>query len=260
MSSARVSEFGSSIVVAKMHGSLPMGGVREDAPIYALEQLPKSLSFNTGAITNQNKQDIGLKDAIAFTVDNVVTEDEADTLIALTEMLGYRDDAPGIRTPPGMRQNKTVHWVSNEQLLKAIFTRISPHLPKEIDDKELSSRLSQRINFYKYEAGDVFNRHVDGGWPGYGLNHDGTSMVQWSGVHSKLTMLLYLNGKEEGIEGGETMLFGKHGDIAEVKPKKGLALFFRHGSSIDSIMHEGTEVKGATPKYVARINIMYKSV
>lgn len=42
-------------------------------------------------------------------------------------------------------------------------------------------------------------------------------------------MLLYLNGPAEGVQGGNTRLFRPDGSAVEVEPRKGSALFFRHG-------------------------------
>jgi len=252
--------FGNEIIVASIQGTLPMGGSKASSPIYALENTPKFLEFSATQTVLTTHTKVPLDGTLAFSIDNVITQEEAELLISLTEYLGYRDDAPGIQTPPGMRQNKTVHWVANDSLLKAIYIRIEEFLPKVIDGNVLSPLLSQRINFYKYEEGDVFNRHIDGGWPGYGLNEDQTSMVQWEGMHSELTMLLYLNGIEDGIKGGSTKLYSKTGETVEINPKKGRALFFRHGHGPESVLHEGSRVIGKTPKYVARINVLYEKI
>ena len=112
---------------------------------------------------------------------------------------------------------------------------------------------------YKYDRDDVFNRHIDGDWPGYGLSTDRRAMVQWPGPHSCLSMLLYLNGEEDGVQGGQTRLFGRQGTVIDVSPRKGDALFFRHGFSVDSVMHEGRPVTGPTAKYLARLNVLYGS-
>ena len=82
-------------------------------------------------------------------------------------------------------------------------------------------------------------------------------MVQWPGLHSCLSMLLYLNGEEDGVEGGATRLFGRQGKVVDIAPRKGDALFFKHGFSIASVMHEGRPVTGAKPKYLARLNVLY---
>lgn len=111
---------------------------------------------------------------------------------------------------------------------------------------------------YRYDDEDVFNKHTDGDWPGYILNDQRTSMEEMdNNIRSCLTMLLYLNGPADGVQGGSTRLFYQDGDFIDVVPKKGSALFFRHGFGPSSVLHEGRTVTGSIPKYVARINILY---
>ena len=62
---------------------------------------------------------------------------------------------------------------------------------------------------------------------------------------------------EDGIIGGETVLYDKGEDGARVTPKTGRALFFRHGQNRGSVLHAGARLGKGTSKYVARINIMY---
>lgn len=119
--------------------------------------------------------------------------------------------------------------------------------------------LSHRINMYRYDDQDMFNRHTDGDWPGYGLDHERQVMHEWSGLRSALTMLLYLNDASEGVRGGHTRLLARDGRWVDVAPRKGSALFFRHGFVPDSVIHIGDRVHGAVPKYVARINVMYEA-
>ncbi len=83
-------------------------------------------------------------------------------------------------------------------------------------------------------------------------------MIQWPHVESMLTMLLYLNGHEEGVEGGCTQIYSDNETI-DVEPRTGRALFFRHGFSTDSVQHTGMQVTGAVPKYIARINVLYEN-
>jgi 2OG-Fe(II) oxygenase superfamily len=246
-----------AIVVATMPGSLPMGGVVADTPIHALQP---GLALAPQPGLRPRRSDIDLGGLLAFTIDAVLTAVEAERMAAAAQALGYRDAAPGIRTAPGMRMNKSVHWVADERLLGAIHTRIAPLLPPELDGERLHGRLSHRINMYRYARGDVFNRHTDGDWPGFGLDAGGLHMVQWPPhLRSKLTMLLYLNGPDDGVEGGHTQLFGADGRIVDVVPAKGAALFFRHGFGPGSVMHVGARVTGDVAKVVARINVMYES-
>lgn len=244
------------VVVATLPGSLPLGGVVPRTPIHALRP---ALALSVRADLRPTRRDIALGGLLAFTIDDVLAADEADQLVLASERLGYQDAAPGIRTAPGMRMNKSVHWVADEALLGVIQARIAPLLPAVLDGAPLHARLSHRLNMYKYQHGDVFNRHTDGDWPGYGLGDDGLAMVEWPPcLRSKLTMLLYLNGPDDGVQGGSTRLVGADGAVVEVVPTKGSALFFRHGFGPGSVLHEGARVLGAVPKYVARINVMYE--
>jgi hypothetical protein len=253
-----VHDWPSHHAVAFMPGSLPLGGVVPMTPIHAFDSPPQALSLQLQPGLHPARHDISLGGLLAFVITEVLSTDEADALVAATERLGYRDEAPGIATPPGMRMNKSVHWVADEAWTGALFQRIAHLLPERLDGQALYPRFSQRLNMYRYDANDVFNRHTDGNWPGYGLSDDRQSMVEWApGLRSGLTMLLYLNGPADGVQGGSTRLFSRDGRFVDVEPVKGSALFFRHGFGLDSVVHEGRRVLGQVAKYVARINVMY---
>jgi hypothetical protein len=241
-------------VVARLTGTLPEGGYEEDTPIHAVA-LPGLLRPADAPEPRRDEIDLGGK--LAFMIEDVLTRTECARLIAVTEALGFRDAAPGINTPPGMRRNKTVHWIAPAEAMAELFRRIAPFLPQELDGRSLTPLLSHRINTYRYDRGDEFNLHIDGDWPGFGLSPDGSGMAQWTGTHSMLTMLLYLNGAEDGLEGGSTTLYDKGELLASVTPRTGRAMFFRHGSNRDSVLHAGDRLTGDVPKYVARINVMY---
>lgn len=235
-----------------------MGGVVPMTPIHAFDSPPAALSLHGQPLLNARRQDIDLGGLLAFSIADVVTSAEADAIVEATERFGYRDEAPGISTPPGMRMNKSVHWLANDALTAPLFDRIGHLLPENIDGAALYPRFSQRFNMYRYDSGDVFNRHTDGDWPGYSLSNDHMRMQEWGpGMRSGLTMLLYLNGPQDGVLGGNTRLFTKEGSWVDVVPVKGSALFFRHGFGTDSVMHQGCRVSGHVSKYVARINVMY---
>ena len=244
-------------VVATLPGSLPMGGVVPETPIHAFTHTPEVLAFQSEPSLHPTRQDIDLGGPIAFVIHDVVTPEEAQAIVAASEVFGYRDEAPGIATPPGMRMNKTVHWLADDALLGPIMQRMQTLLPPMVDGRVLFGQLSHRINMYRYDDNDVFNRHIDGDWPGYSLDEVRQAMVEWQGVRSALTMLLYLNDPSDGVDGGNTRLMAKDGSWIDVVPRKGSALFFRHGFSPDSVIHIGDRVRGSVAKYVARINVMY---
>lgn len=245
-------------VVARMPGSLPMGGVVHDTPIHAFAEPAAALRFAQGLQPAPSRHDIDLSGLLAFEVRGLMTPAEADAMVQASERFGYRQEAPGISTPPGMRMNKSVHWMADPEMLQTLFSRMAHLLPAEIDGHRLLPRLSERINMYRYDDGDVFNRHTDGDWPGYSLTDDRRGMREWPHpARSCLTMLLYLNGPADGVQGGSTRLYGLRGTVRDVVPAKGSALFFRHGFGPESVVHVGMPVAGTVPKYVARINVMY---
>jgi hypothetical protein len=244
--------------VAYLPGSLPMGGVVPMTPIHAFSTPAAPLALATDIdLPAAVRTDIELGGLRAFLIENVVSASEADAIVEASERFGYREEAPGIATPPGMRMNKAVHWMADESMMAPLFQRIAHLLPAQIDGAALYPALSRRINMYRYDRNDVFNPHVDGDWPGFGLSEDRSQMLQWPGPRSCLSMLLYLNGPEEGVQGGSTRLFRPDRGHVDITPKKGSALFFRHGSGVASVLHAGARVFGDVPKYVARINVMY---
>lgn len=247
-----------AIEVAHMPGSLPMGGLVPMTPIFAFEQPAPVLALAANDGLAPHRDDIELGGLLAFTISDVVTAAEADAIVEASEIFGYRDEAPGIQTPPGMRMNKAVHWLADESMMAPMFARIAHLLPQEINGATLHPAFSRRINMYRYDRNDVFNLHTDGDWPGYSLSTDRRGMVEWPGLRSCLTMLLYLNDPDDGVEGGSTRLFRPDRGHVDVTPKKGSALFFRHGFGPQSVLHEGSRVHGEVPKYVARINVMYE--
>ncbi|MGI9152180.1 MAG: 2OG-Fe(II) oxygenase [Limnohabitans sp.] len=244
-------------VVATLPGSLPMGGVVPETPIHAFVQTPACLALGPQPALHPTRQEIDLGGPIAFMIRDVVTAQEAQAIIDASEVFGYRDEAPGISTPPGMRMNKSVHWLADDALLGPLMQRIAPLLPTSVDGRALYGQLSHRLNMYRYDDNDVFNRHIDGDWPGYSLDDARATMVEWTGVRSALTMILYLNDPSDGVEGGNTRLLAKDGRWVDVVPAKGSALFFRHGFTPDSVIHIGDRVRGPVAKYVARINVMF---
>ena len=111
--------------VAYLPGSLPMGGVVPMTPVHAFDSVPAALQWQTQPALQPSRQDIELGGLLAFVIDQVTTAQEADAMVRASERCGYRDEAPGIATPPGMRMNKSVHWVADPEMLAPMFSRIA---------------------------------------------------------------------------------------------------------------------------------------
>ncbi|MGB0254374.1 MAG: hypothetical protein ACPF96_08500, partial [Litorivicinaceae bacterium] len=107
-------------VVATDLGSLPDGGFEEHTPIFRANQSV----LDRGIRGAHSYLDLSFDHKLAFQVDGVISRAESERLIALTEALGFRQAAPGIQTPPGMRQNTTVHWMAHPRDAEVLFSRI----------------------------------------------------------------------------------------------------------------------------------------
>uniref|UniRef100_A0A7S2KU04 Prolyl 4-hydroxylase alpha subunit domain-containing protein n=1 Tax=Zooxanthella nutricula TaxID=1333877 RepID=A0A7S2KU04_9DINO len=252
-------------IAAQITGSLPDGRSVPGVPVFSVaeETLPQELRFGAATAEAATRRDVALvDDGLAFVVDGAFPARVADLLVALTEAMGYEPAAPGIQTPPGMRMNKSVHFLVPDAFSQWLFGRMQHLLPQQLDGCKLLG-FSSRLDCYKYDDGDRFRMHTDGQWPGYGIGKDGVSMIEWPGAISKISLLLYLNDESDGVRGGATRLYSTRGvghtsRPVDVQPAKGSILCFRHGYGEDSVLHEGLGVRKGAPKYVARINALYE--
>lgn len=242
-------------------------GESGSAAFYIVEKLPSVLLDPKHSNPNLERVDIDLgPDRLAFYIDDVLTHDEADSLVACAEAIleqnGHSRLAPGIQTPPGMRINQAAHWYPSHEeapkFLGSLFDRFRHLVPEILDDMPLHDRLSEKVAQFKYDQGDEFKRHIDGLFPGQGANQEGNGVDEWVGVVSGMSMLFYLNDYEsDGLVGGQTRLWSADGSKHfDVVPRKGRVLFFRRGSH-SAVLHAGLPVTGSVPKYMALINLAY---
>jgi hypothetical protein len=89
--------------------------------------------------------------------------------------------------------------------------------------------LSSNIRVYRYDVGDVFGCHYD--------DHSTDPHYGPSYGKSEWTLLFYLTGEEDGVEGGQTVFYTSHSipkrrtaeNTIQAPLLKGAALFHRHG-------------------------------
>jgi 2OG-Fe(II) oxygenase superfamily len=105
--------------------------------------------------------------------------------------------------------------------------------------------LHSNIRIYRYDEGTFFGPH-----------YDSSTRDAVTGYTSYWTLLVYLTGVEDGVQGGETVFYeGRDEKEIIVSIERGLALLHRHGGS-DCLLHEGrTVTKGA--KWVLRSDLMF---
>jgi hypothetical protein len=177
-------------------------------------------------------------------------------------------------------------WLADDTVLEPLWQRVRALLPQELGGGPLVG-INRRLRLYRYEPGAVFRPHVDGAWPGSGLDREGRYLFDAHGgeVWSRLTFLVYLNGSSEAEEGagteaeqedggnnssssssfrgGATTFFSPALDGSPrlhargVQPRKGNVLVFPHGDTMGALVHEGSAVtRGA--KYVVRTEVLYR--
>lgn len=189
----------------------------------------------------------------AFLLSDVLTPSECGQLLHTAHAIGYqRDGIDGIGA---------VVWLADESLLGPLFARVQGLLPPQIGGCALKG-LNARLRLFRYHPGAVYRPHIDGSWPGSGLDSEGRLTDDaFPGTRvSRLTFLIYLNG---GFDGGATTFFlpGHSGDghIAAygVQPQEGSVLCFPHGDSDASLVHEGSAVAPGGAKYIIRTDVLY---
>jgi predicted 2-oxoglutarate/Fe(II)-dependent dioxygenase YbiX len=182
-----------------------------------------------------------------FVIHDLLTSDECEHFVALSEASGY-DDAP-ITAPTGFLMRKDVR--NNERLIlddlelaRRFWQSAKPFIPTPLFDSEAIG-FNERFRFYRYDVGQFFAQHIDG------------SFVRNPEERSELSFMIYLN---DGFEGGDTIFSKGRWDAfnerwestLRVRPKRGMALVFQHDQ-----VHEGAPVEKGR-KYVLRTDVMYR--
>ncbi|CAK0906831.1 unnamed protein product, partial [Prorocentrum cordatum] len=168
-------------------------------------------------------------------------------MIKLSETFGYTEDA-AVSMARNMRQNENCVWIADDPLCDTLFERCRGLLPPEVQGGEVCG-FNARWRLYKYGPLDRFKPHIDGSWPGSGLDASGKLVRDRYGDRwSQLTIVFYLN---DDFEGGETRFFYPTGAT------RGGAVCFYHGEHPQSPLHEGGLVTAGT-KYIIRSDVLYK--
>ena len=130
--------------------------------------------------------------------------------------------------------------------LEELYLRIADFVPAKtsLDGEDFTPcGLNERLRFYKYDAGAVFQTHTDG------------MFVRDRAEVSIFTVIIYLSDDTQ-LGGGETTFFRTLSTpLCSVPPIRGSCLIFPHGAHPDSPLHEGSLVTNGT-KHVLRTDMM----
>jgi hypothetical protein len=103
----------------------------------------------------------------AFVLSNVLTPRECEQLLAVSEAMGYCDDAP-VSLGRDIRHNESCTWIADDTITAPIYQRVARLLPPEVAGGAVVG-INGRFRLYKYNTDDVFRPHTDGSWPGTGV-------------------------------------------------------------------------------------------
>ncbi|RPD66304.1 hypothetical protein L227DRAFT_570197, partial [Lentinus tigrinus ALCF2SS1-6] len=193
--------------------------------------------------------------------DQILLIDEFFSPEECKKYVKFIDSLPLELTPPKKRgeADRVNHRmsISSVDFAQRLYAVLAPHLPAFPYPASVKPpagatarpphSLNSNIRVYKYTPGQHFGPHYDDS-----VRDNATA------AKSEWTLLIYLTGAEDGVEGGETIFYKEHrGKPCEsiVPPlTRGTALLHRHGK--DCLLHEGSPVVKGN-KYVLRSDLMF---
>ncbi|CAM9912972.1 unnamed protein product, partial [Ascophyllum nodosum] len=195
-------------------------------------------------------------------IDGLLSARECATWISHAEEKGFERSFHAQTAEIAHRDNGRI-TLHSPAVAAAVFARVGPFVPAEMDGRSAAG-CNANIRLYRYNVGQRFGKHVD------------ESVEDENGRVSYWTVLIYLNGGEEGsvatggrdtesgadealepLRGGETVFYkGNYGGkiAASFAPAMGACLIHGHGQRC--LLHEGAVVTSGT-KYLLRTDVMY---
>ncbi|EJF66004.1 hypothetical protein DICSQDRAFT_177393 [Dichomitus squalens LYAD-421 SS1] len=188
-------------------------------------------------------------------IDDFFSPEECKTYVK------FIDGLPLELTPPKKkgeadRVNQRIS-IPSIDFAQKLYAVLAPHLPEfpypawvkkpAGATARAAHSCNSNIRLYKYTTGQYFGPHYD----------DSVRDTE-TGAKSEWTLLIYLTGAQDGVEGGETVFYkeqrGRPGQAIVPPLTRGQALLHRHGQ--DCLLHEGSPVKKGS-KYVLRSDLMF---
>ncbi|ESK96882.1 hypothetical protein Moror_6460 [Moniliophthora roreri MCA 2997] len=196
---------------------------------------------------------IGEVDPQILLADQIILLHGLLTISECQAFTKFIDGLPLELTPPKKRgEAERINYrfsVQSSDFAQTLFSLLVPHLPELLTDggQKKPVACNSNIRMYKYTPAQYFGPH-----------YDDSVIDPTTGARSEWTVLIYLTGAEDGVEGGETLFFKtekrKPSDTVIAPLTRGTALLHRHGQHC--LFHEGSKVlKGI--KYVLRSDLMF---
>lgn len=202
----------------------------------------------------------------AFQLLNVLSFDECQGLIDVSEGLGYLADA-AVSLPRHIRHNDSLSWVVDEATDGIIWQRVCALMQDKtgIFAGKAALGINARFRFYRYQVGDYFKPHSDGAWPGSRVINRDLHANAYPDRYSQMTFLIFLS---EDFEGGATrflvnaeqpLMPARRGDPVlevDVRTPAGSVLCFPHGSHPMHCIHSSVPILSGV-KYIIRSDVLF---
>jgi len=228
-------------------------------------------SSNPALLADRYAGSVSRRDVVAvpgaFQLLNVISPEECNQLVRLTESLGYLEDA-AVSLPRSVRHNHNITWIVDDETNNIIWNRCQPLMgdPAGIFSGKQALGLNSRFRFYRYSEGDYFSPHTDGSWPGTRVVDGELVSNAYHDRWSQLSFLLFLS---DDYEGGATRFYLDRGTTAQpatragddsvvnIRTPIGGALCFPHGMHPLHCLH-GSETILSGSKYIIRSDVLFQ--
>lgn len=194
--------------------------------------------------------------------DQIIIIDEFLSVEECKRFVKFIDNAPLELTPPKKKgEAERVNFrfsVTSVSFAQKLHSILLPHLPSFppptsarrrplLGEKRSPHSCNSNIRMYKYTPSQYFGPH-----------YDDSVRDPETEAKSEWTVLVYLTGIEDGVEGGETLFYkddrGKARETIVAPLTRGTVLLHRHGN--ECLLHEGSLVRNGT-KYILRSDLMF---
>jgi len=183
------------------------------------------------------------EDVTCFTIDDVLTPEECQELIELTEEIGYKSATINIgggkeAILPSYRKSDNC-ITTNKEWAGRLWACVKDIVRVEIDGC-IPAGIHEKLEFIRYTEGDFYNQHLD------------KTIIRPSGKEmSMMTFYLYLN---DDFQAGALSLVNPQDDVIgiECRPQTGRLLLY------EQKLHTKDNVVRSGLKYILRADIMFK--
>lgn len=151
-----------------------------------------------------------------YVIPKFLTDEECDSWCSFCGRADFLETTHPASRDTAFRDNGRIElW--DTKAAEVIWSRLHPFVPEHVDGMRAVG-CYEKIRLYRYKPAQRFGMHIDESTPG-----------TVAGTYTAITVLIYLNGSESGLRGGETVFYSGSGttEVVRFVPAAGTLLF--HG-------------------------------